>query len=100
MYMAEVKRFQMKTQLQMHGHDHGSQQETMEAAGKHKTQYDKPVKTRAWKRSHLGKALATKECHHFQTATRIGKGLEYMSGFSFLLFPVLPVSLVGQMIRH
>lgn len=49
--------------------DHGSNKGP-ETAGKNKTQYDKPVKTRAWK------SLATKECHHFQTATRIGKGLE------------------------
>lgn len=55
--------------------DHGSNKGP-ETAGKNKTQYDKPVKTRAWKRSRLGKVLATKECHHFQTATRIGKGLE------------------------
>lgn len=55
--------------------DHGNNKGP-ETAGKNKTQYDKPVKTRAWKRSRLGKVLATKECHHFQTATRIGKGLE------------------------
>lgn len=42
--------------------DHGSNKGP-ETAGKNKTRYDKPVKTRAWKRSHLGKVLATKECH-------------------------------------
>ncbi|MGE9806719.1 hypothetical protein ACQP3L_39795, partial [Escherichia coli] len=43
--------------------DHGSNK-GLATAGKNKAQYYKPVKTRAWKRSHLGKVMATKECHH------------------------------------
>lgn len=63
-----------------------------ETAGKNKTQYDKPVKTRAWKSSGHKGMSSLSDC--YKDRKRIGINVWFL----FSSDPCLPVSLVDQMV--